>query len=55
MSGTSFMGLCLILAGLALWMTPYYGFERATWHVVFAIAAAVAGATLLFRGRQLKT
>jgi hypothetical protein len=53
MNGNRFAGLLLILVCVALLMTPYYGYERATWHVLVAIVAAVAGATLLFRGRQV--
>ena len=51
MQGSRFIGLFLIVVGVALWMMPYYGYERASWHFVVAVVAAIAGATLLFRGR----
>ena len=53
MNVTRFLGVVLILIGVGLWTLPYYGYQRAMWHVALAIVAAIAGATLLFRGREL--
>ena len=53
MQGSRFFGLFLIIVGVALWMMPYYGYERAVWHYAVAVVATIAGATLLFRGRPV--
>ena len=53
MNVARFVGLSLILVGVAVWLMPYYGYERAMWHTVVAIGALIAGATLVFRGRQV--
>ena len=50
MNSPRLMGLVLLLIGVALWLTPYYGYERAMWHLVVGVIAAIAGATLLLRG-----
>lgn len=52
MNAQRLMALMLILVGIALWMTPYYGYERAMWMAVLAIGAVVGGAVMLFKSRQ---
>ena len=53
MNASRFMGLSLILVAVALWLMPYYGYERAMWHGVVAAGALIGGATLLFKGRRV--
>ena len=53
MNSTRSMGLILVIVAFALWLTPYYGYERAMWHAVVAVLALIAGATLLLRGREV--
>ena len=53
MNSTRLTGIILLLVGVALWLTPFYGSERAMWHLVVGVVAAIAGATLLLRGREV--
>ena len=53
MNSPRLTGVILLLIGVALWLTPFYGYERATWHLVVGVIAAIAGATLLLRSREV--
>ena len=53
MNSARLWGLLFLLLGVALWMTPLYGYERATWHEAAGVVAVFAGATLLLRRREV--